>query len=69
MFIGEAHANHQRAMARRYIFNELLIQHSKRTPKPEIMFREIMTLKRPWARIVRRRGKPPLLVWNKGKPG
>lgn len=56
----------QQAMARRYIFEELVIRHRKRIPKPEVMFAEIIS--RGWARVVRRRGKPPLLVWNEGCP-
>lgn len=57
----------QLGMARRYIFEELRGLHpGKRKPKPEVMFEEVIS--RGWARIVRRRGKPPLLVWNEGKP-
>lgn len=56
-------------MARRYIENELRGTHytrAKRMPTPEVAFAEIIS--RGWARVVRRRGKPPLLVWNEGCP-
>lgn len=56
-------------MARIYIEKELRGIHynrATRMPKPEVAFAEIIS--RGWARVVRRRGKPPLLVWNKGCP-
>lgn len=45
------------------LFRYYLMTRQKRTPTPEHMFRTL--IKRGTARIQRRRGKPPLLVFLK----
>lgn len=49
--------------SRRELFRRYLITHSARTPKPEVMFANL--IKDGQAKIVPRRGKSPLLVWVK----